>query len=198
MNNTTIVGIAGLPRSGKDSLAELFLELGYFGVSLGDIVRDVARQRHAGKPDPISVQNMTETSNFLRTTKGPDFALKEAFSRYEASLAKGDQYKGLAVWSVRAPVEVDYILAHGGRLIWVEASDEVRHARMIRHRREGEAEVTVEQMHAQEALQEKPQPGLPPEVQMNTTYVKQKATEVFENNGNDLEAFYAAAHKLIG
>ena len=183
-----IVGIGGLPRSGKDTLAELFMERGYFGVSLGDIVRDISRKRHADKSDPISVENMTETSNFLRTTRGPDFALKEALQRFED--AGGDQkHKGLVVYSVRAPVEADFILAHGGELVWTETTDAIRLARANQNRREGEPEHTLENMKAQEALQEKPQPGIPKEVQMDTSYIKEHATLMVENNSSDIEEF---------
>lgn len=192
-----IIGVAGLPRSGKDTLAELLIKKGWFGVSLGDIVRDESRIRHADKPDPISVANMTETSNYLRTTKGPDFALKEAIARYQAAQARGENHPGLVVYSVRAPIEADFILKNGGSLMWVEASDEIRHQRFRRYRREGEAEITLEAMKAQEALQEKPQLSLPAEVQMNIAYVKSKAGETLENNGNDLAAFEAKIEAVL-
>ena len=192
-----IVGIAGLPRSGKDSLAELFIDKSYYGVSLGDIVRDEARKRHVDDPNPISLTNMTETSNFLRTHKGPDFALKEAFARFEEA-KKSQDYKGLVVFSVRAPVEADFIVGSGGKLIWVDATDQVRHECSISARREGEAEEALEDMLVAEKLQETPQSNLPPEVQMNTKYVKAHATDIFENNGNDFEAFKAAAIRTFG
>lgn len=196
MNNIKIVGIGGLPRSGKDSLAELFMENGYYGVSLGDIVREQARERHRDKKDPISVANMTETSNWLRSKYGPDFAMKEAIERYnEASETK--EYKGLVAYSIRAPVEADFILNHGGELIWVHADDEVRHQRHEAHMREGEANLTLEEFKAQEDLQAKPQPGLPAEVQMDTTYVKEHSTKVLVNNGKDIEEFRRKAKELI-
>ncbi len=183
-----IVGIAGLPRSGKDSLAELFIKNGYFGVSLGDIVRDESRKRHKNESDPISVRNMTETSNYLRTEKGSDFALREALLRFEQA-KMNDSFKGLVVFSVRAPVEVDFILKNDGELIWVESSDKVRYERSISARREGEPEQTLAEMLKQEKLQESPQPNLPSDVQMNTRYVKAHATSIFENNGSDFKAF---------
>lgn len=191
-----IVGIGGLPRSGKDSLAALFIERGYFGVSFGDIVRNVSRERHADAPDPISIANMTETSNHLRQEKGADFALKIALDQYQEAL-KNAPYKGLVVFSVRAPVEVDFIAAHGGRLIWVEATDAVRYERSLKHMREGEVAVELDDFLAQEALQWQPQPDLPAEIQMNIAYVKEHATDVFENNSSTMEEFEKAAHKLV-
>lgn len=191
-----IVGIGGLPRSGKDTLAELFIAAGYFGVSFGDIVRRFSVQRHAGEPDPISVANMTETSNWLRQTRGPDVILQEALGEYEKA-SKHQSYIGMVLYSVRAPVEVDWILSHDGQLIWVEASDTVRHARAMKHLREGEAEVDLAEFQRQEALQWQPQEGIPAEVQMNTSYVKSKATKTLINNGDDKEAFVSNAKEIV-
>lgn len=196
LNKLNIVGVAGLPRSGKDSLAELFIENGYYGVSLGDIVRNESRRRHSSEPDPISVKNMTETANYLRRKKGADFALKEALDLF-GQAQKTQSYKGLAVFSVRAPVEADFIIEQGGRLIWVEASDEVRYQRSISARRQGEADQSLEEMLEHERLQEAPQPGLPSDAQMNTGYVRKCATIIIINDGNDLDAFRQEARHLI-
>jgi dephospho-CoA kinase len=192
-----IVGIAGLPRSGKDTLAELFLKAGYFGLSFGDILRGFAFERHKGEADPISVANMTETSNWLRETNGPDVILQEVLKQYERRKAAGHNYKGLVLWSIRAPVEVDWILARNGELVWVEASDEVRHARGLKHLREGEAPTTLEEFKRQEALQWQPQPGLPAEVQMDISNVKSHATKTLVNNDENLDNFLQKAQELI-
>ncbi len=192
-----IVGIGGLPRSGKDTLAELFIKAGYFGFSFGDFTRMHSRERHKDKPDPISVANMTETSNWLRETGGPDVILKAALKEFEEKQSQGANYKGLVLFSVRAPVEVDWILAHDGELIWVEASDKVRYERDTKHRREGEADISLEEFKRQEALQWLPQPGIPADAQMNISYVKEHATRSLDNNGNDVQTFITQANELI-
>src|SRR5438552_3534057 len=138
-----IIGIGGLPRSGKDMLAGLFMDNGYYGVSFGDIVRGFTRERHKDQPDPISVKNMTETSNWLRETKGSDVVLQEAMRQFEEA-KKSKDYKGVVLYSVRAPVEADFILAHGGQLIWIESSDEVRYERSLKALREGEPKLSLE------------------------------------------------------
>lgn len=194
---SNIVGIGGLPRSGKDSLAELFIAAGYFGVSFGDIVRGFARERHADKPDPISVANMTETSNWLRETRGADVILQEALRQFDEKQAGGETFNGLVLYSVRAPVEADFILSHDGELIWVESTDEVRYGRAKQHQREGEADITFEEFKRQEALQSKPQSGIPSEVQMNTAYIKAKATRQLVNNGDDMTVFQTKAQQLL-
>ena len=151
--NIMIVGIGGAVRSGKDTLAELFIEAGYFGVSFGDILRGFARERHKDKPDPISVANMTETSNWLRKTRGADVILQEALKQFHDKQDAGGDFKGMVLWSIRAPAEVDWILAKGGELIWVEASEDVRYKRDVGNRREGESPISFEEFTRQEALQ---------------------------------------------
>jgi len=189
-----LVGIGGLTRSGKDTLAELFMQNGWFGVSLGDIVREQSRLRHTNDPNPISVANMTETANWLRTQQGADFALKIALDQFKNVQ---DRYKGLVLYSIRAPIEVDYIIEHSGELVWVEASDTVRHRRALAKLRDDEKPMTLEEYNAHENLQYNPQPGLPEAVQMNTRYVKSHATITIENNGNSKDEFLSRASKLI-
>lgn len=191
-----IIGIGGLTRSGKDTLAELLIEQGWYGVSLGDIVRQAARRRHAGAPDPISVANMTETANWLRQKKGADFTVRQAVSRFEQA-QKQKEYNGLVLYSVRAPVEVDFIHQKGGQVVWVQASDKVRYQRFIASRRQGEAEISMAKFQAQESLQWQPQPGLPAAAQMNAKYVKQQADFFITNNGADLEAFKTTVAKAL-
>ena len=198
MDELRIIGIAGLPRSGKDTLAEMFMASNFFGVSFGDIFRDESRIRHKDAPDPISIANMTETANWLRSQHGPDVALREALNRYEAAQKTTDKpYDGLVVYSVRAPIEVDFILRHNGRLVWVEASDEIRYERYLKHMRNAETRISFEDMKAQEALQMHPQPGIPVEIQMDVSYVKANATHQLVNNQNDLAVFEERARKLM-
>lgn len=191
-----IIGIGGLPRSGKDTLAEFLMQKGYFGVSLGDIVRNQSKKRHASKSDPISVANMTETANNLRHQKGADFALKEAVSLFEAVGGEA-KYKGLLVYSVRAPAEADFILSHGGHLIWLQADDQVRYQRAMSALRQGEAHIPFEEFKRQENLQWNPQPGMPPEAQMNIEYVHSKSTITLDNSDNNIQKFKQDAQKAL-
>ena len=198
MDELRIIGISGLPRSGKDSLAELFMANNFFGVSIGDIFRDESRVRHADDADPISVANMTETANWLRSEHGPDVALREALNRYEKAQDEADEaYDGLVIYSVRAPVEADFVLRHGGQLIWVEAADEIRYDRYLKHMRDAEIAISFDEMRRQEALQMRPQQGIPVEVQMNMEYVRSKATHLLENNGDDIEIFNDRSRSLM-
>jgi len=193
-----IVGIGGLPRSGKDTLAELLMKDGYFGFSFGDFTRKNARERHKDKSDPISVANMTETSNWLRETGGPDVILNEALKEFNEAQASGKNYKGLVLFSVRAPVEVDWILEHKGKLIWVATDDKVRYQRGLDNLRQGEPSLSFDEFKRQEALQWQPQPGIPEDAQMNISYVKEHATKTVINNGNDVNKFLKDAQNALG
>jgi hypothetical protein len=82
-------------------------------------------------------------------------------------------------------------------MIWVEASDNVRHNRSLAHLRSGEAPTTLEEFKRQEALQWKPQPGVPIEVQMNLSYVKGHATRTLVNNTDNIDEFLQKSQALI-
>lgn len=190
-----IVGISGKIRSGKDTLANLMMEDGYYGVSLGEIVRDHARTLFKKSPNPIAVENMTRASNILREELGPDFLYKEAVRQF-SELKDSRKYKGLLMFSVRAPIEADNIIASGGKLVWVEASDEDRYKRAMEYLREGDERISFEEFKRNEESQFKPNPNLPTEIQMNLDYVKSRATNILKND-SDLEKFNSVAKKLI-
>ena len=124
--------------------------------------------------------------------------MREGLDDFEKAKAAGKKYQGVVIYSVRAPIEADFILNHGGQLIWIESSDEVRYKRKIDNLRQGEASLSIEEMLAQEALQTRPQPDLPRTVQMDLGYIKSKATKIITNNGNNVEAFKDEAKKALG
>jgi len=194
--NLHIIGIAGLSRSGKDTLADMFIIDNYFGVSVGDITREYAKVRHANDPHPINRANLTETSNWLRETRGPDVLMKISIEKYIEAI-KTKKYKGLVCWSIRAPIEADFILSNGGQLIWIDVTDEVRYKRAMSDLRLGEPHLSFDEFIAQENTQFKPIPGIPENIQMNLPYVKSKATKHIENNSDDVNEFITRAHKLI-
>lgn len=192
-----LLGIGGLPRSGKDTLADFLMAYGYYGVSLGDIVRHVARERHAGKPDPISTTNTTETANWLRSVRGADFALRMALERYEAHKQNVPDAKGLLVYSVRARVEVDFIRAHGGGLIWLDAPDDLRYQRYLEHLRTGELPITQAELLAEEAVQWQPRKDIDPAIQMNVAYVRDHATISLHNDSHSIDVFLEQARRVL-
>jgi len=191
-----IVGIAGKIRSGKDTLAEIFIQNGYFGVSVGDIVRERSRELHSDDPNPISTENMTKTSNYLRTKLGSDFLFIEAIERYKNAI-KNKSYKGLVIYSIRAPIEADRILENQGQLIWIEANDEIRYKRAMENLRTGDSVSSFENFKLAESKQFTPDSDMPDESQMNLDYVKNKATKLLTNNDSNMYKFKAEALELV-
>lgn len=191
-----IVGIAGKIRSGKDSLAEIFINNGFFGVSVGDIVRQKSKELNSADPNPISTENMTKTANYLRSKFGSDFLFREAISRYKNAI-KSKNYKGLVIYSVRAPIEADNILKYGGELIWIDSKDEVRYERAMSNLRKGDSRVSFEDFKIAESQQFLPNSKFDKDTQMNLDYVKSKATIRLTNNQNDISQFRDKALKII-
>jgi hypothetical protein len=67
----------------------------------------------------------------------------------------------------------------------------------MEHLRPGEPRLTLDEFTAQEALQWRPQPGIPREAQMDISYVKSHATRELVNNSSSLDEFLQSARSLI-
>ncbi len=197
MNKTeNIVGIGGYSRSGKDTLASLLLDAGYFGISVGDIAREYSMERHKNSESPISRINLTETSNWLRKKNGPDVFMKLALEKYRQALKK-KSYKGILIWSIRAPIEADFIIANKGTLIWIDSEAETRYRRFLDNLRNGEIKLDFDEYIRQEQTQVVPQSGIDPSIQMNMDYVKEKANLVLVNNFKGAEKFLNYAKQRL-
>lgn len=197
MNNLDkIVGIGGYSRSGKDTLANYLVKEGFFGISVGDIAREFTLERHKNEENPISRINLTETSNWLREMRGPDVFMKIALDKYKQAKQNKD-YKGLLIWSIRAPIEADYIIENKGQLVWIETDAETRYKRSMENLRKGEPKLDFEEYMRQEQTQVEPQPGIDPLVQMNLDYIKEVANLKLDNNYSSTEEFLNNAKSII-
>ena len=197
MNNTeNIVGIGGYSRSGKDTLATLLLSAGYFGISVGDIAREYSMERHKDSKSPISRINLTETSNWLREQKGPGVFMKIALDKYRQAL-KTKEYKGMLIWSIRAPIEADFIIKNKGTLIWIDSKAKTRYKRFLENLRTGEVSIDFDEYLRQEQTQVVPQPDIDPLIQMNMDYVKEKANLTLDNNFEGTEKFLEYAKQRV-
>jgi len=191
-----IIGISGYSRSGKDTLADVLLKSGYFGISLGDIAREYTLERHKKDESPISRINLTETSNWLRQQRGADVFMKIALEKFKAaSISK--TYKGLLVWSIRAPIEADFILKNEGTLIWINSDPKSRYERAMNNLRLGEPKLDFDNYMRQELTQVKPQPGIDESIQMNLNYVKKVANLILNNNFNSTAQFLSYASQKL-
>jgi dephospho-CoA kinase len=187
-----IIGIGGYSRSGKDTLAEILLKSGYFGISVGDIAREYAEVRHRDDKSPISRINLTETSNWLRQLRGADVFMKIALEKFKQA-SKKKKYSGLLIWSIRAPIEADFIIENKGTLIWIDSDPKTRYQRSMNNLRSGEPRLNFDEYMAQEQTQVEPQPGIDENIQMNLDYVKKVANLKLKNNFIGTEKFLTYA-----
>jgi len=108
------VAVAGLPGSGKTTVAKIIEKKGYTYVSMGDVVRAVA-QKTGMTPDKVAV--------FMRLERG-----KRAVVKHILEATKGER---VVIDGVRSPEELDALEEVGKTfLVYVVASRRTRYIRL--------------------------------------------------------------------
>jgi dephospho-CoA kinase len=123
-----VVGLAGMPGSGKSLVVETAMEKGYAVVIMGDVVREETRKRGLDQ----TPQNIGKVMLELRE-KGGDSVIAEK------CIPKIEQQESVKVIvdGLRSLSEVDAFRTHFSRfsLVAVHASPETRFNRVCRRRR---------------------------------------------------------------
>jgi dCMP deaminase len=124
-----ILGVSGLYGSGKGEVVRFLEARSFYPLSLSDVIRDELRTRGLEE----TRERMIETGRALRAAEGPG-ALAVRLAR---RLAPDRNY---AIDSVRHPAEVEALRAHAGRfrVIWVDADEAIRIARIRARARPGD------------------------------------------------------------
>ena len=124
-----ILGVAGRNGAGKGEVVRFLEARSFYALSLSDVIREELRRRAI----PETREQMIATGRELREAEGPG-ALAERLAR---RLAPDRNY---VIDSVRHPAEVEALRARTGRfrLLWVEASEPVRLARIRERARPGD------------------------------------------------------------
>jgi dephospho-CoA kinase len=132
----TVIGIVGLPGSGKSEAATVAREAGVPVVTMGDVIRQACRDRGL---DPATHHG--EMARRLREENGPDAIAQESLPAVEECLADSDT---VVVDGIRSDVEVErFREAFGETFLLVEvwAPFETRAERLdLRSRDAGAAE----------------------------------------------------------
>jgi dephospho-CoA kinase len=132
-----IIGLTGTFAGGKDTLAKYLRdEFGYNHASTSDIVRKFAKEKYGSIERPI----LNKTATELRHTRGAGILAELAL----------EEKKPLIVSGIRSLGEAKVVKAAGGIIVFVDASLEIRYARMQARQRDSEAKVTLEDFKARE------------------------------------------------
>lgn len=131
----TVVGIVGLPGSGKSEAAAVAERLGVPVVTMGDVIREACRERGL---DPATDHG--QVAQALREENGPAAIAEASLPAIEAELADSGT---VVVDGIRSDVEVDRFEAAFGdtfRLVSIEAPFETRADRLDLRGRDAGAE----------------------------------------------------------
>lgn len=178
-------GIAGVNGGGKDLIAEILQEEGFFVASATDMLAKGLRE----KGWPIDREHKAKLSTEWRKKYGMGAVVDKGLELYEPVK---DEYEGFAVGSLRHPGEADRIhQLPNGLVIWVHADPEVAYSRIAGANRgadkAAEDQVTYEEFLAQQQREMQHLSG--DTATLNIAGVKERADIFLENNGNDKEAF---------
>ncbi len=179
MQKPQLIGIGGTNGSGKDSLGKLLAEKhGYLFISMTDMLRDELDRRGLS----TTRENMRELSAEWRRESGLGVLVDKAWAIYHEHI---DQYKGLAVASLRNPGEADTVHDLGGVVVWVDADPKMRYERITGRGRIDDRR-SFEQFMQEEA-DEMHHSG--DEATLNMAGVKEKSDIFINNNSNELADF---------
>ena len=128
MNDKLVIGLAGMPGSGKSVVVRVAKERRYALVVMGDIVREEAERRGL-KPNP---ENIGKIMLELRRTEGPAVIAERCIPKIEHAT----QHK-VIIDGIRSLDEIEEFRNHIPRfsLIAVHSSPETRFKRLYHRRR---------------------------------------------------------------
>ena len=129
-----VIGVTGLPGSGKSILFETAEEKGAVVVSMGDIVREKAAERG---------EDSGTTARTLREEFGQYIVAELTIERIKEILEKESEGKVILVDGIRSPYEIELFKENFDDFISVSiyASPQTRFKRLVLRNREDDPEV---------------------------------------------------------
>jgi dCMP deaminase len=177
-----ILGVAGLYGSGKSAVVSFLAGASFVPLSLSDVIRSELAARGLVE----TRERMISLGNEIRRSEGPD-ALARRLS------SKITQDRNFVIDSIRHPSEVQALrgLSREFRLLWIEANDEVRLARIRSRGRTGDPAdlATLREYESRER-------GGVDSLSQNLDAVRELADETIQNEGS-LELLQDAIRSLL-
>lgn len=128
MSAAIIIGLAGHPSGGKDTVAKYLVDNYQFEhISTGDILRAYIKEHGLGDTDRI---NMNKVVTKLRKQFGSDFLMRDVL--------ESNQSPRLVLSGLRSSGEAKAIKSAGGYLLAVDANLKTRYQRAIERGRIGD------------------------------------------------------------
>lgn len=126
-----VIGVSGYYASGKGEVLDFLGECGFVCLSLSDVIREELKRRNLAE----TRAEMIELGNELRRSEGPGALAKRLLARMRSD-------RNHAIDSIRHPAEVEAFRKGGFefRLLWVQADEQVRLARIRERNRPGDPE----------------------------------------------------------
>jgi dephospho-CoA kinase len=141
-----ILGITGSFGAGKGAVVDyLVQEKGFVHFAARTFLIEEIQKREL----PVNRDTMASIANELRAEHGPTYVMEELLKEAEAS------GKDAVIESLRAKAEVAYIQQEGGIVLGVDATPEIRFARVIKRASETD-HVTYEKWVEQEKKEMNP------------------------------------------
>jgi dephospho-CoA kinase len=128
VKDKVVVGVAGMPGSGKGAFRRAIQKMGYPVVIMGDEVREEVKRRNL-KPTP---ENLGKVMLQLREAEGPAAVAKRCIPKL-----KNTKERIVVVDGIRSLTEVEEFKKHFPNfiLIAIHASPRTRYNRLFRRRR---------------------------------------------------------------
>jgi dephospho-CoA kinase len=128
MNAKTVIGVAGMPGSGKTVVTRIAERMGYSVVIMGDIVREETEKRRL----PLTLENVGKVMLELRKEEGSSVVAKRCISKIENAKSNVVVVDGL-----RSLQEAEEYKRHFKKfvLVAVHSSPETRFQRLFRRKR---------------------------------------------------------------
>ncbi len=128
IKDKVVVGVAGMPGSGKGVFRRAVQKMGYSVVIMGDVVREEVKRRNL-KPTP---ENLGKTMLNLRELDGPAAVAKRCIPKLKKATGRI-----VVVDGVRSLAEVKEFKKHFPNfiLIAIHASPKTRYQRLFRRKR---------------------------------------------------------------
>ena len=190
-----LIGLAGTNGSGKDTVGHILADdYGFCFISVSDILRNELHRRGL----PLSREQTRMLSVAWRREKGPGVLVEMALDQFAP---QADRFAGLVLASLRNPGEADSVHAHGGLVIWIDASPELRYRRLQtnalargEHRAIDDRKSFADFMHEEEIEMH----ALGKDANtLSMSDVKTKSDLSIINDSDNLEKLKAALHRQL-